>query len=474
MFCVYYILIPLIVFLLTFVMLKVKYSGAFFNIVGSLSLIFLLFSSQFKLSTISIIEFLPNASLAFATSNFSFIFATLVAFLWFVTVIYSMGYLRTLDDKKENKFFMFFAISIFSALGVAFSSNLFTMYLFYELLTISTFPLVSHYQDSQAVSSGRKYVLFILGSSICLLLPALILLYSFTGTLEFDQAQLVANNVPRQMFLIIVLMFLFGFAKSALMPFHFWLPGAMVAPTPVSALLHAVAVVKVGVFCLYKVFYHTLGFENFYHLPYFKNVLIIISSVTVILSSIIAINQDGLKKRLAYSTISQLGYIILGIVLFSQTALLGASLHIVSHAFSKITLFFCAGAIYVVTHKKYISELKGLGYKMPITFSCFLIGSLGIIGFPFTGGFISKWQLLKGSLEAGQPLVFCIFLLGSFIAALYLLPVIFTAYQKNPNFEEASISEAPIYCLIPIIITASMSIMIFFCNDFLIEVLRVK
>ena len=311
--------------------------------------------------------------------------------------------------------------------------------------------------------SGRRYLTFILGTSIGLVLPAMIWCYQLTGTLEFSPAGIFTGQLSKPHATVLLLMFIFGFAKAGIMPFHSWLPAAMVAPTPVSALLHAVAVVKVGVFSIARVITGIFGIE---FLASFDLGAVVagIASVTILVSSAIALSQDEFKRRLAYSTIGQLSYIVLGCALLSPKGVTGGLLHIAMHAFGKITLFFCAGAIFVATGRKYLSQMVGIGYRMPVTMTAFLIGSLSIIGLPPTGGFISKWYLVLGTLEGDQMIMLFVLLTSSLLNAAYFMPIFYKAFFCTPEeaMFERKVDEAPLMCVIPLVITALISFVLFF------------
>jgi multicomponent Na+:H+ antiporter subunit D len=356
---------------------------------------------------------------------------------------------------------------------VAFSANLFTLYLFYELLSLATYPLVAHHQDHKSRISGRKYLTFILGTSVGLVLPAMLVCYHYAGTLDFTAAGILAGQAPTPVLIALFFVFVFGFAKAAIMPFHSWLPAAMVAPTPVSALLHAVAVVKVGVFSIVRVSTGIFGVDLLQNLE-IGPILGIVASVTILLSSLIALSQDELKRRLAFSTISQLSYIVLGIALLSPKGMLGGVLHIAMHAFGKITLFFCAGAIMVATGKKYISQMSGLGRVMPVTFLAFLLGSMSVIGLPPTGGFFSKWNLLLGAVNSDQIGFMVVLLVSSLLNAMYFLPIVFRGFfgeNQHPE-EEPGVREAPLCCVFPLAITAAGSVFLFFYPDIFVNLTR--
>ena len=413
--------------------------------------------------TFTVARVLPRVAIAFRVDAFGLLFALVSSFLWIVTSVYSVGYMRGLNEHGQTRYFCFFALSLSAAVGVAFSANLLTLYLFYEMLSFATYPLVTHHQDREARSSGRKYLLYILGASIGLVLPAMLVTYSLTGTLEFAPQGFLAGHATGATVALLLIMFLFGFAKAGIMPLHSWLPAAMVAPTPVSALLHAVAVVKVGVFCVLRVITGVFGVDLLRSL-HLGTVVATIASVTIIVASLIALSQDGLKRRLAFSTIGQLSYIVLGAALLSPKGLTGGMLHIAMHAFGKITLFFCAGAIFVATGKKNISEMVGIGKRMPLTMTAFFFGALSVIGLPPCGGFISKWHLVLGTLEGDQIAFLVVLLTSSILNAAYFLPIVYRAFfctEQESMFEDR-IEEPPRWCLVPPVFTAAVSIVLFF------------
>ncbi|WP_300458961.1 monovalent cation/H+ antiporter subunit D family protein [Desulfobacula sp.] len=429
-----------------------------------------------KQIVLTLFEIAPGASIAFRVDGLGMLFAIVAASLYIVTSIYSIGYMRGLNEHGQTRFVSFFALAISATIGAAFSANLLTLYLFYEILSLATYPLVTHHQDATSKISGRRYLIFILGTSIGLVLPAMIYCYHVTGTLEFTTAGIFADQLSKPGATVLLLMFVFGFAKAGIMPFHTWLPAAMVAPTPVSALLHAVAVVKVGVFSIVRVLTGIFGVQLLgdFNLGV---VVMTIASVTILLASCIALSQDELKRRLAYSTISQLSYIIFGVALLSPQGLLGGVIHIAMHAFGKITLFFCAGAIFVATGKKYISQMSGLGRRMPFTFAAFFIGALGVIGLPPTGGFYSKWNLILGTLEAQQTLFMLVLLVSSFLNAFYFLPIVYKGFfGKSPDEDDTTpvkIKEANLCCVIPLMITAVISIGLFFYPTIFVNLIKV-
>jgi multicomponent Na+:H+ antiporter subunit D len=410
-----------------------------------------------------------NVPLLLRVDGPGLLFACVASVLWIATTVYAIGYMRGLHEHAQTRFYSFFAISLSATMGVAFSGNLLTIYFFYEMLSVSTFPLVTHMQDKEARTGGRTYLGYLLFTSLCLLLPALSWCYVWLDggqiTMDFlgDVGKVGSFGQTTQM--ILLLLFTFGFAKAGLMPLHSWLPGAMVAPTPVSALLHAVAVVKVGVFCLYRVYADIFGIDVLKSLNG-EDWMIGIACATILISSLIALSQDNLKRRLAFSTIGQLGYVALGVTLATQNGMGGSVLHIAMHACGKITLFFCAGAIFVASGKKYVSQLRGLGRKMPITMGAFLIGSLSVIGLPPLGGFVSKWYLVLGALDRDVFWVVVVLLISSLLNVFYLLPVAVTAFFRTEETEEdPGIKEAPWPCVVPLALTALGCFALFFFSD---------
>jgi len=424
----------------------------------------------------ALFKIVPGVSVTLRADAFSMIFALAASFLWILAAFYSMGYMRGLHEHAQTRFNACFALSLFGAMGVAFSDNLFTLYLFYEIVSVCTYPLVAHHQDEEGYAGAQKYIVYLTTTAKAFLLPALALIYVLTGTLDF------ATNISTGIFpgeanaTIVTILYIFcilGFAKNGVMPFHHWLPGAMVAPTPVSALLHAVAVVKVGVFSTTRVMLYVFGVDTMSALnlgiptAYFV-------SFTILMASIIALSKTNLKARLAYSTVSQLSYIILGVAMLTPASINGGLIHIANHAFSKITLFFCAGAIYVATHKKDLSEMGGLGRTMPFTFAAFAIASLSMIGAPPVAGFVSKWYLLVGSMQAHQVGLLLVLLASTLLNVGYFAPITYNAFfGKRPAGETyEGIKEAPLAMVIPIMIAATISVIIGIYPDFMMQFVK--
>ena len=408
-----------------------------------------------------LLRILPGIELAFRVDAFGLLFASGASLLWILTSFYSIGYMRSLQEHAQTRYFACFALALSATIGVAFSANLFTLFLFYEALTLVTYPLVGHKETAEARAGARKYIIYLLGSAKVFLLAAIILTYNVAGTLEFHKGGMLPVEQVRaqpMLLLLIFALFLFGFAKNALMPLHSWLPAAMVAPTPVSALLHAVAVVKTGVFSTLRVFLFIFGPSAMGEIGA-DQLAIGVASVTIMLGSLLALGQDNLKARLAFSTVSQLSYIILGAALLSPSGILGGVVHITYHAVSKITLFLCAGSIYVSTRKTEISQMSGIAKRMPWTMAAFALASLSVVGIPGTSGSISKWYLALATVELDSFILLGVLLLSSLLNAAYLGPVVYKAYfEEGPETHE-EVREVP-WMVVPLTISAAASLLL--------------
>lgn len=412
------------------------------------------------------VALLPGLNIAFSVEPLGVLFALVASFLWIITTIYAIGYMRGHNEDNQTRFFCCFALSISMVMAICFSANLLTLFIFYELLTLSTYPLVTHAGTEDAKKGGRVYLGILLSTSIAFLLFAILGTWVSAGTLDFTPGGVFSGDQSGGFIALLLVLFCYGIGKAALMPFHRWLPAAMVAPTPVSALLHAVAVVKAGVFSILKVIIYIFGIDNLSQIAT-TDVMLYIGTATVLLSSCVAMTKDNLKARLAYSTVSQLSYIVVGALLASSIAAAGATLHIVTHAVGKITLFFCAGAIMVAAHKKNISDMAGLGRKMPLTMIAFAIGSLSIIGVPPMAGTWSKWYLMVGAIEADKLIVVAVLTISTLLNVAYLLPISVRAFfnpkdQNQQPWSWSEIQEAPLPSLIAITVTSVLCLVLFF------------
>ena len=414
----------------------------------------------------TLVEVLPGLSITLALEPLGMLFALVASGLWIVTSLYSIGYMRGHGEGHQTRFYACFALSIFGAMGVALAGNMFTLFLFYEVLTLSTYPLVSHHQTATAMRGARTYLGVLFTTSVGFLLLAVVWTWVLAGTLDFREGGILAGRASDTVLLVLLALYAFGTGKAALMPFHRWLPAAMVAPTPVSALLHAVAVVKAGVFTVMKVVVYIFGLDLLSSTG-IATWLMYAAGFTVVAGSLVAMAQDNLKRRLAYSTVSQLSYIVLGAALANAWGVVGGGMHILMHAFGKITLFFCAGAIYVAAHKTEISDMRGLGRAMPITMTAFLIGALSVIGVPPLGGSWSKWYLALGALDAGQILLVAVLMVSSLLNIAYLIPIPIRAFFSKPadGSEPPAFHEAPAFCVAALSFTALGCIVLFFLAD---------
>jgi multicomponent Na+:H+ antiporter subunit D len=426
--------------------------------------------------SLPLFQLLPGASITLRVDGMSLLFALTSSFLWILAGFYCIGYMRGLNEHAQTRFYVCYSATIFSAVLVAFSGTLLTLYLGYELVSIFTYPLVMHHQDADAYSGSRKYISYLMTTSKLLLLPALVLTYVTTGSLDF------ATNISTGIFpatasqaLVTTVYFLslFGYAKAAIMPLHNWLPSAMVAPTPVSALLHAVAVVKVGVFSICRVMLYVFG-VNVLQKWGLGIITAYIAAFTILMGSTIALTKDNLKARLAYSTISQLSYIVLGVALLTPAGITGGLIHIPNHALAKITLFFAAGAIMVAHRKTEISDMEGIGIQMPFTMAAFALASLSMIGIPPVGGFVSKWYLALGSMELKSLGILTVLMASSILNAGYFVPVVLKAFfPRNGAAAGLKYAEASPFMVVPLFLTAVLSVAAGFFPDFFLKLIEV-
>ena len=426
----------------------------------------------------ALFDIVPGLPLAFEVEPLGALFGLVASFLWIVTTVYSLGYMRANREAEQTRFFSCFALALGSTAGIAYAGNMFTLFLFYEALTLSTYPLVTHSGTPEARRSGRIYLGILLSTSIMLQLLAMLWTWVEVGSLDFVPGGLLTGQVPDGAMAALFILYIFGIGKAALMPFHRWLPAAMVAPAPVSALLHAVAVVKAGVFTVLKVALYLFGLDTVAGAAS-GDWLIYVAGTTILVASVIALREDNLKLRLAYSTVGQLSYIVLGAALANAQAFTGSTMHIAAHAFGKITLFFCAGAIYTASGKTRVSELAGLGRAMPWTMGAFAIASLVMIGVPPSAGFVSKWYLLQGALTAESWFAVAVMVLGTILAAGYLAPVVLSAFFAPPQHATVGArhlpgahGEAPLPIVSALVLTAAGALVLFFYPDLALSLAR--
>jgi len=411
-----------------------------------------------RIALFTLWEIAPGITLTLKADAMGVFFALVASSLWIATSLYSIGYMRGLKEHKQTRYFASFAVCLSATMGIAFAANILTFLIFYEILTVATYPLVIHKETKEAISAGRKYLAYTLSAGI-LLIAATVLTYKLTGNLDFKAGGIFdPTSLPRQRAWILFLLFLGGVGvKAAIMPLHSWLPAAMIAPTPVSALLHAVAVVKSGAFGVLRLVGFIFG-PTLMHLYGLDILLATLACLTIITASLLAFRQDNLKHRLAYSTVGHLSYIVLGAALLSPAAFAGALLHLLNHAFLKITLFFCAGAIYVTMHKEKISELKGVGHAMPWTMGAFTIATIGLMGVPPLNGFISKWEICLGSLQAGTFLPLIILIISGLLNGGYLFPIIYKAYYTGTPHPIKE--KEPYIMVVPLLVTISFAVLL--------------
>ncbi|MBI4194332.1 MAG: monovalent cation/H+ antiporter subunit D family protein [Betaproteobacteria bacterium] len=414
---------------------------------------------------VTVFEMMPGLALRFEVEPLGMLFGLVASGLWIVNSLYSIGYMRGNEEKHQTRFYVCFAGALAATMGIAFAGNLLTLFLFYEALTLITYPLVTHHVTPGAVRAGRLYLGLLVGTSIVFLLVAIIWTWQLAGTIDFTPGGILGGEVPNATVGVLLALYVFGVGKAAVMPVHRWLPAAMVAPTPVSALLHAVAVVKAGVFSVLKIVIYVFGVEATAGV---KSVdwLPFMAGFTIIAASIVALRADNLKRRLAYSTVSQLSYVVLAAALLTPLSVIGAALHIAAHALGKITLFFAAGAIYTAAHKTEVSQLDGIGRRMPWTMGAFTVGALSMIGLPPAAGFVSKWYILQGAMATGQWNAVAVVVASTLLNAGYFLPIVYRAFfVAPPDDGHRAHGEAPFTMVAALTLTAAGTVALFFFPD---------
>lgn len=433
--------------------------------------------------SVELIKFYDGLSIKILVDPLGLLFALGASFLWILTTFYSIGYMRGTKAIRQTRYFVAFALSLTATMGVAFAGNLLTLFLFYELMSIITYPLVAHKEDPESLEGARKYVIYLLGTAKLFLIPAMAITYYVAGTLDYAPRGIFSESMLQEhrfLLQLALILFLYGYNKCAIMPLHSWLPSAMVAPTPVSALLHAVAVVKTGAFSNVRVLLNIFGKEGILELG-LQEFILFITAFTILVGSAIALTRQNFKARLAFSTVSQLSYIVFGTALFHPLSVIGGILHITAHAFSKITLFFSAGSVYVSTHYTEIPQLNGLARKMPLTFLSFFLASLSMIGIPGFIGFWSKFNLVMGCVQSGLIIGALVFLLSSFLNGAYFLPIVFRALLKEPyvppqnnhsHYTPYAEVKENLFCAIPLFITALLTLILASQIDFLYQIVK--
>jgi multicomponent Na+:H+ antiporter subunit D len=418
---------------------------------------------------LQVTEVLPGIRIAFRVEPLGMLFAALASGLWLVNSIYSIGYMRGNREQNQTRFYALFAVSLAATMGIAFAANLFTLFLFYEMLTLSTYPLVAHKGDAKTVRSARVYLGILITASIALLLPAIVWTYAIAGTGDFTPGGILSGHIEGPQVGLLLGLFVFGAAKAAVMPLHRWLPAAMVAPTPVSALLHAVAVVKAGVFTITKIIVYIFGVDFLFAEPS-SGWLFYAAAFTIIAASLVALRQQNLKRLLAYSTVAQLSYVVMAAAVLKPLAEVGAAMHMLAHAFGKITLFFAAGAIYTASKKTELQQLRGIGRRMPVTMTAFTIGALSMIGVPPTAGFVSKWYILAGAFQADNYAALATIIVSTALNAAYFLPIVYLAWFEKDNTPAGKEhGEAPFAAVLALVITAALTLGFFIYNAPAIE-----
>jgi multicomponent Na+:H+ antiporter subunit D len=406
------------------------------------------------------LPFLPGADFLLHADPFSLLFVTLSAGLWLATTVYAVGYLE--GSPHRSRFFGFFSLCVASTMGIALAGNLLTFFVFYELLTVTTYPLVIHRGTPEALRAGDVYLRYTIGGG-AVFFTGVALVYSLAGSVEFTPGGVLSPLAAQHRTALVtafVLLIVGLSVKTALFPLHRWLPEAMIAPAPVSALLHAVAVVKAGAFGITRVVYDVYG-VRFAHELGVTRPLAVVAALTILYGSIQALAQRDLKRRLAYSTVSQIAYIILGVAVFGTVSTIGGIVHLVHQGLMKVTLFSCAGNLSKELGVHRVDELRGVGRRMPLTMGAFTVGALGMTGVPPAAGWITKWYLGLGAIEAFEPWALAILIASTLLNAAYFLPLVYDAWFAKPAAvwrEPEGPAEIELSLLVPTLATAALSL----------------
>lgn len=391
-----------------------------------------------------IIRIMTPFELVLRVDGLSRVFTGLIAFLWPLATLYAFEYMA--HENRENAFFAYYTLSYAATLGISMAANLFSLYVFYECLTLATLPLVSHKRDVRSIHAGRRYLFYSL-SGAALAFVGVMVLSRYGAGMDFVLGGKLNGLASRNLTLlrvVFVLSFVGFSVKAAMFPLYAWLPMASVAPTPVTALLHAVAVVNAGAYACMRLVYYCYG-ADFLRGTWAQGIVLGLAAFTIVFGSAMAVREQHFKRRLAYSTVSNLSYILLGVTLMTPAGMTGAMTHMVSHGLMKITLFYCAGAVLVKTGQEYVQDLRGFGKVMPFTFAVFTLASLALIGVPPLSGFLSKWNLLTAAAEAGAwygAVGIAALIVSAILTAIYLMSVVISAYFRPLNPELASLGEA--------------------------------
>lgn len=434
--------------------------------------VLLVWLPEYRNTALTLLPLIGEVPIAFGLEPLGIIFAGLICLLWPVAALYTSTYMFRNQSGDVPRFLAYYNLAIGSALAIAFASNFLTLFVFYEVLTLSTYPLITHSKSEESKTAGRFYLATLLGTSTIFLLIALIWIWQLSGSLDFVPGGILRGAVEPFLAGWLLLLVVAGSAKAAIMPLHGWLPQAMVAPVPVSALLHAVAVVKAGVFTIVKVMVYIFGLDFLAEVG--TQWLVYLAGITIVMASLIALYQKSIKKMLAYSTVSQLSYIVIGAALLKPAAIVGVALHMLAHGFGKITLFFAAGAIQTVSGKTQVDEVSGLGKTMPWTMGAFAVAALSIIGLPPLAGFSGKWFILSGATFARDYFVIAVIAVSTILNTMYFVPVIYRAFFGRCDSELRG--EAPCAMLIAIIWPVLVCLLLFFyvdvITDFIAGILR--
>lgn len=417
-------------------------------------------------------------SISFHMDGLGCVFGSLISVLWPIATFYAFEYMK--HEGKENTFFTFFTMTYGITVGIAFASNLMTLYLFYEMLTFVTLPLVMHGMSKKSVFAGRRYVTYSVGGAAFAFIGIAFIL-TFGDSIHFQYGGVLNGTYSEIQTLLLqgaYVLTAFGFGvKAAVFPFYKWLPTASVAPTPVTALLHAVAIVKAGAFAIIRITYYSFGTE-FLRGTFAQYIMMGVALVTILFGSTMALKEQHLKRRLAYSTISNLSYIVFGASLMSPEGLTGALTHMVVHGVVKITLFFCAGAVLYKTGQEYIHDMRGMGKRMPVTFACFTLASAALVGVPPLPGFLSKWNLAAGALAEKNLLAYAgvvVLLISAVLTAIYLFLVVFKVCfpSKTGVQPETNRCEANGYMTVPLVLLCILIVLLGVCAQPLTEMFSV-